>query len=144
MKVIHVFKAHQRGGALVPAVPAFAVPKTILEALRLAADLAEKVKSQQAQFVAQQPAVEFVDRHSKAETFLSLRDPAISLARAHAEGDREDLLAWVTHGRRPGIMAAYTTPPWAALCAEVAKLKLQPLGDTRGNCYGDAGEEYGT
>ncbi len=54
--------------------------------------------------------------HDARRTFISL---------ALADGADERLLQWVTHGRRPGIMAAYTTPPWEALCREVSKLRLE-------------------
>ncbi|MBZ4371495.1 phage antirepressor KilAC domain-containing protein [Corallococcus sp. AS-1-6] len=74
--VIQTFIAVATGNAPQPPAPAFAVPKSLPEALRLAADLAEKVESQQAQLLAQQPAVDFVDRYAKADSLLSLRDAA--------------------------------------------------------------------
>ena len=48
----------------------------------------------------------------------------ISLCRQ--DGARDDLLKWVTHGRPPGIMDVYTTPPWPALCAQVEVLNIAP------------------
>lgn len=56
-----------------------------------------------------------------------LRRTLISLARA--DGAREDLLKWVTHGSsKSNIMDVYTTPPWEALCAQIACLRIQVLG----------------
>jgi hypothetical protein len=47
----------------------------------------------------------------------------ISLARTH--GARADLLKLCTHGPgKSSIMDVYTTFPWDALCAEVAKLQV--------------------
>lgn len=52
-----------------------------------------------------------------------LRRTFISLARE--DGARADLLEVITHGPKSGDMISlYTTWPWAALCAEVAKLQL--------------------
>jgi hypothetical protein len=34
------------------------------------------------------------------------------------------VLEWVTHGPRGDIVDLYTTLPWEALCAEVAKLRI--------------------
>lgn len=76
LQVIRTFDAVATGQSPQPPAPAFAVPKSLPEALRLAADLAEKVEVQQAQLVAQQPAVEFVDRYARADSLLSLRDTA--------------------------------------------------------------------
>jgi len=47
----------------------------------------------------------------------------ISLARA--DGAAKDVLQTVTHGARGDIMDSYTTLPWANVCAEVAKLRVQ-------------------
>lgn len=52
-----------------------------------------------------------------------LRRSLISLARA--DGAREDLLRWVTHGPRSDIMDLYTTPPWGTLCEQIACLKVE-------------------
>lgn len=46
----------------------------------------------------------------------------ISIARAGGAGD---LLRWCTHGPTADIMDVYTTPPWSALCAEVAKAVIE-------------------
>lgn len=57
--------------------------------------------------------------HDTRRTFISL---------CRADGAREDLLKWVTHGRPPGIMNIYSEIPWKFLCEEVAKLKLELRG----------------
>jgi len=36
-------------------------------------------------------------------------------------------LRWITHGPEGDIVSLYTTLPWDALCAEVAKLRIEPL-----------------
>jgi len=46
----------------------------------------------------------------------------ISLARA--DGARKDILHFVTHGPTGDIDDLYTTLPWAALCAEVSRVKI--------------------
>lgn len=58
------------------AAPAFQVPKTLSEALRLAADLSDKVESQALQIEAQKPAVEFVEKFVEAKQTQNLRDVA--------------------------------------------------------------------
>jgi hypothetical protein len=69
---------------------------------------------------------------------------------AQVDGARRDLLETITHGPRGNIINVYTTFPWPALCAEVAKLKIEkvPAGVTktgsqnrprrRPSLYGDA------
>ena len=47
----------------------------------------------------------------------------ISLARA--DGAVKDILETVTHGARGDIMDSYITLPWANVCAEVARLRVQ-------------------
>jgi integrase len=54
-------------------------------------------------------------KHDCRRTFISL---------ARADGARGEILKWVTHGPPRNIMDEYTTLPWEALCAEVAKLRL--------------------
>lgn len=52
-----------------------------------------------------------------------LRRTLITLSRA--DGAIDSLLRWVTHGPRPSeILDVYSTPPWAALCTEIAKLRV--------------------
>ena len=55
-----------------------------------------------------------------------LRRAFITLAQV--DGARRDLLETVTHGPRGDIMSVYTSFPWEALCAEVAKLKIELRG----------------
>lgn len=55
-------------------------------------------------------------QHDLRRTFISL---------ARADGARKDILETVTHGERGDIIDAYTTLPWAAVCDEVAKLKVK-------------------
>ena len=57
--------------------------------------------------------------HDFRRTFISL---------CRQDGARDDLLKWVTHGRPPGIMDVYTTPPWPALCAQMQVLDIMPPG----------------
>ena len=53
--------------------------------------------------------------HDLRRTFITL---------AQVDGARRDLLETVTHGPRGDIINVYTTFPWPALCAEVAKLQI--------------------
>jgi integrase len=65
----------------------------------------------------QQLALRRRRQHDLRRTFVSL---------ARADGARADVLLGVTHGSNASnLMDLYTTLPWAAVCAEVAKLKLQ-------------------
>jgi anti-repressor protein len=73
LQVIRTFDAVATGQVIQPAAPAFAVPRTLPEALRLAADLAEQVDAQRAQLVAQAPAVEFLDRFVEAKSTKGIR-----------------------------------------------------------------------
>jgi hypothetical protein len=57
-----------------------------------------------------------------------LRRTMISLARA--DGAAKDVLQTVTHGARGDIMDSYTTLPWANVCQEVAKLRVQLVEGT--------------
>jgi integrase len=54
--------------------------------------------------------------HDLRRTFVSL---------AQVDGARRDLLQVVSHGPRGDIMSMYTTYPWASLCEEIAKLKIE-------------------
>ena len=54
--------------------------------------------------------------HDLRRTFITL---------AQVDGARRDLLETITHGPRGDIVSLYTTFPWAELCAEVAKLKIE-------------------
>ncbi len=53
--------------------------------------------------------------HDLRRTFITL---------AQVDGARRDLLETITHGPRGNIINIYTTFPWPALCAEVAKLRI--------------------
>ena len=55
-------------------------------------------------------------QHDYRRTFISL---------AREDGARSDLLESITHGPRGRIIDVYTTWPWPALCAEVAKLSVE-------------------
>jgi integrase len=52
-----------------------------------------------------------------------MRRTLVTLARA--DGARDDLLKWVTHGPTESMMDLYTTPPWATLCAQIACLNIE-------------------
>jgi integrase len=54
-------------------------------------------------------------QHDLRRTFISL---------AIADGARKDILKRVSHGPEGDIMDMYTTLPWSAVCAEVAKLNI--------------------
>jgi len=54
-------------------------------------------------------------QHDARRSFITL---------ARSDGARKDVLEWVTHGPRGDIVDLYTTLPWEALCAEVAKLRI--------------------
>src|SRR5216684_1832273 len=55
-------------------------------------------------------------QYDSRRTFISL---------AQADGARKDILRWITHGPEGDIVSLYTTLPWDALCAEVAKLRVE-------------------
>jgi integrase len=55
-------------------------------------------------------------QYDSRRTFISL---------AQANGARKDILRWVTHGPEGDIVSLYTTLPWAALCDEVVKLRVE-------------------
>lgn len=55
---------------------AYAIPKTMAQALRLAADQAEQIEAQLLQIEQQKPAVEFVDRFVEAKSAKGLREVA--------------------------------------------------------------------
>lgn len=58
-EIVRVFDAHLNGA---PAQPAFTIPQTLPEALRLAADLAESNAQQQARLAVVEPKAEALDR----------------------------------------------------------------------------------
>jgi len=56
-------------------------------------------------------------QHDLRRTFVTL---------ARADGASKDILHWVSHGPRAGdIDDLYSSLPWATLCAEVAKLRIE-------------------
>src|SRR6266851_3787517 len=55
-------------------------------------------------------------QYDSRRTFISL---------SQADGARKDILRWVTHGPTGDIVDLYTTLPWAALYAEVEKLRVE-------------------
>jgi len=65
---------HRTGGYT--ASPAFQVPQTLSEALRLAADLSDKVEAQAAQIEHQRPAVAFVEALVDTTSLTTLSDAA--------------------------------------------------------------------
>ncbi len=56
--------------------------------------------------------------HDLRRTFITI---------AQVDGARRDLLETITHGPRGNIVNVYTTFPWPALCAEVAKLRIKKV-----------------
>ncbi|MDB4958098.1 MAG: Mx8p12A [Myxococcales bacterium] len=52
-----------------------------------------------------------------------LRRTFVTLARS--DGAHDGLLRLITHGPSASMLDLYSTPPWAALCAEVSKLKVE-------------------
>jgi integrase len=57
--------------------------------------------------------------HDLRRTFVTL---------AQVDGARRDLLETITHGPRGDIINVYSSFPWPALCAEVAKLEVDVRG----------------
>ncbi len=52
-----------------------------------------------------------------------MRRTFITLART--DGAIDSLLRWITHGPTSDMLDVYSSPPWSALCAEAAKLKIE-------------------
>ena len=71
---------------------AMGVPQTMAQALRLAADQAEKIEQQQAQLALAAPKVEFVDKYVQATGLFTFREVA-KLLKANEARFREFLLA---------------------------------------------------
>lgn len=59
-------------------------------------------------------------QHDARRTFISI---------ARADGARPDILRWATHGPTGDITDLYTTLPWATLCEEVAKARIEVRAD---------------
>jgi integrase len=67
-----------------------------------------------------------------------LRRTLITLSRA--DGAIDSLLRWVTHGPRPSeILDVYSSPPWADLCREIAKLRVRLLDGAVVQLHGSRG-----
>lgn len=69
----------------------FSIPKTLSEALRLAADQAETIERQAAQIEQQKPAVEFVERYTEADGSKGFRE-VCKLLKANEAHFRQFLL----------------------------------------------------
>lgn len=85
---------------------AFAIPKTMAEALRLAADQAERIEAQQAQIEAAKPAVEFVGKYVQATGLKGFRE-VCKLLKANEARFREFLMAEQIMYRLGGTLTAY-------------------------------------
>ncbi len=57
-------------------------------------------------------------QHDTRRTFISI---------ARADGARADVLRTMTHGATGDIVDSYTTLPWATLCEEVAKVRIEVI-----------------
>jgi len=68
-----VIPSIRRTGSYSIQAPQHQIPQTYAEALRLAADLSDKVESQAKQIEAAQPAVQFVERYVEAKQTQSIR-----------------------------------------------------------------------
>lgn len=83
-----------------------AVPRTLSQALRLAADQAEQLERQQHQLEQQQPAVEFVQRFVECTGLKGFRE-VCKLLRANEARFREFVLAEKIMYRLAGTLTAY-------------------------------------
>lgn len=82
------------------------VPRTMAQALRLAADQAERLEVQQQQIEAAKPAVEFVERYVQAEGLKGFRE-VCKLLKANEARFREFVLAERIMYRLAGTLTAY-------------------------------------
>jgi integrase len=74
--------------------------------------------------------------HDTRRTFISL---------ATGDGADKYLLQWITHGpSAKDAFDAYATPPWEALCKQVAALQLAPVGAAPVRRLAVAGTQSGT
>ena len=65
------------------------------------------------------------EEHRRKRRGHDMRRTFITLART--DGAQKDILRWCTHGPTPGeMMDLYSSFDWSALCAEVAKLRIEP------------------
>lgn len=83
-----------------------ALPRTMAEALRLAADQAEEIERQQAQIAAAKPAVEFVERYVHADGLKGFRE-VCKLLKANEARFREFVIADRIMYRLAGTLTAY-------------------------------------
>ena len=72
-------KIVERWMELEAAKPSFAIPTTLVEALRLALEGAEKLEAAMVQVESMKPAVEFVERLGCLRNILKIRDPTSSI-----------------------------------------------------------------
>lgn len=82
--------------------PIFYIPKTLSEALRLAAAQAERLEEQSVQLAAQRPAVDFLERYVETRSTKSLREVAKVLGlkeRAFVKRLEEDGVCFRQSGR---------------------------------------------
>lgn len=85
---------------------AVAVPQTIAQALRLAADQAERIEQQQLTIAAAKPAVEFVERYVQAEGLKGFRETC-KLLRANEARFREFVISEKIMYRLGGTLTAH-------------------------------------
>jgi len=85
---------------------AIAIPKTMAQALRLAADQAEQIEAQQAQIEAAKPAVEFVGKYVQATGLKGFRE-VCKLLKANESRFRAFLMAEQIMYRLGGVLTAY-------------------------------------
>lgn len=87
--------------------PAFKVPTTLSGALRLAAEQAETIEAQQIQLAAQQPAVEFVERYTVADSGSKGFREVCKILKANESQFRAFLLDNKIMYRLSGVLTAY-------------------------------------
>lgn len=85
--------------------PTFRLPATFSEALRLAAEQAEKIESQALQLQHQQPAVEFVDRYTVATGLKGVREVCKIL-----KANERQFVDWMTESGIMYRLAGRLTP----------------------------------
>lgn len=85
--------------------PTFRLPATFSEALRLAAEQAEKIESQALQLQHQQPAVEFVDRYTVATGLKGVREVCKIL-----NANERQFVDWMTESGIMYRLAGRLTP----------------------------------
>lgn len=91
--------------AVAQPAPTFKLPTTFSEALRLAAEQAEKIESQALQLQHQQPAVEFVDRYTVATGLKGVREVCKIL-----KANERQFVDWMTESGIMYRLAGRLTP----------------------------------